>query len=291
MDDAPAERDSSAKHDDEATCQAKPVAQWAFERPMLDALARVEQNARITGEGFAKKEFSLLGAMLSKKDSAVSITMRLEAGTKYTFLAGGSAAAVDVDIIVRDSDGDEVAHDTLTDNYPLVSFSPTQTGQFRVQVVLAKVRSAGAFVMLATLTDKGWRVPSATFAQVFRDAVTSARLVSANAQKGGGRPLGPLPPGRWTFMGGVFEKGDSHDFSGLSLQKETTLLARGDTSAIDIDLVVRTSGGVVAAQDIETDPMPLVRLTPTAGNTYAITFRNDDSSGPSLMNAMMLERK
>ena len=63
----------------------------------------------------------------------------LYAGNEYKLLACGDGQAVDLDLVLHDSEGKELSRDKSDDREPLVTFKPTRTDTYYVALYGAKM--------------------------------------------------------------------------------------------------------------------------------------------------------
>jgi len=65
------------------------------------------------------------------------LTIDLRPGTSYAFMGVCDQDCHDIDLRLFDPDGDEVASDLRTDDWPIVVVAPSFSGTYRVRVVMA----------------------------------------------------------------------------------------------------------------------------------------------------------
>lgn len=82
-------------------------------------------------------------ASLSEGEYRVYV-LTLFAGTEYRFQACGDKSTVDLDIVLHDSTGGEVARDRGDSGEPEISFKPPRTDTYYIAVFNAKVGKPGA---------------------------------------------------------------------------------------------------------------------------------------------------
>ena len=104
----------------------------------------------------ADNSFSIGGGWLkqSKTKWVPLFTVKLEAGVDYRFLAAGDNDARDVDLDIRDPDGNTVAVDDKTDPEAVVNYSPTKTGIYTVRIRLYESQDNLPCVCLAIMMVK-----------------------------------------------------------------------------------------------------------------------------------------
>jgi hypothetical protein len=96
----------------------------------------------------------LAAAPLSVGETA-ALHLSLEANTRYTFVASGSRPATDVDLYLRDENGEVVAEDQEPDATPVLEFRTSVAGQYLLQLRLAGSERPEDFVSLAILCSSG----------------------------------------------------------------------------------------------------------------------------------------
>ncbi|MET0648842.1 MAG: hypothetical protein ABW208_19710, partial [Pyrinomonadaceae bacterium] len=67
-----------------------------------------------------------------------SFALSLNGGTEYRLVSACDNDCSDIDIVVYDENGNQVASDTSRDDKPVVSVTPRWTGQFRIKVTMYK---------------------------------------------------------------------------------------------------------------------------------------------------------
>ena len=70
-------------------------------------------------------------------DGIEDLTITLRPGTSYAFMGVCDEDCRDIDLRLYDPDGDEVAADVRTDDWPIVTVTPRFKGTYRVRVVMA----------------------------------------------------------------------------------------------------------------------------------------------------------
>lgn len=225
--------------------------------------------------GLAPDSSSLLGARLRARSSS-AMTVQLEALTDYVFLAKGPEG-VDLDIVLVDDDGDLVAADREDDEAPVVAFQPERSGPYTVQLINASSRSV--YAVMAMLSSDGLPLRLGYMRQSLAPLLADAhRAMEAGA--------GVDEEGGWSFMATLLSENETHRFSGLPTRGRPGLaLARGDSDARDIDLVVR-SGGRRLGEDIASDAIPRVSFRARRSVEVAVTGHRIDR--PSLVGIVLL---
>ena len=65
------------------------------------------------------------------------LTIKLQSGTSYALMGVCDQDCHDIDLRPYDPDGDEVTSDVRTDDWPIVSISPSYGGTYTLRVVMA----------------------------------------------------------------------------------------------------------------------------------------------------------
>ncbi len=101
-------------------------------------LGKLIARANKDGYSLYNNQFSVGGGWLRQgQNNWVSLyTITLEAGKSYRLMAAGDADARDVDLQVKDLDGNEKAVDADTKSEAVVDFSPRITQKYLVRVRL-----------------------------------------------------------------------------------------------------------------------------------------------------------
>lgn len=232
-------------------------------------------KAMMPNLGFTPDSSSLLGAKLRPQSSS-AMTITLNAGTGYVFLATGPGG-VDLDIILEDDDGDRVAADRARDEKPVVTYEPRRSGRYKVRLSNASGRAV--YAVMAMLSTDGVRIsPAYTrehLAPLLADA-HRAMLAGASVDDRGG----------WSFMATLLSEDETHRFNRLPTRgRSGVALARGDSDARDIDLVVRSEGRKLG-HDIAPDAIPRVRFSPQ--QTVDLHLKGHDIRRPSLVGLVLL---
>lgn len=115
----------------------------------------VDQENKM-GYALQNNSFSIGGGWLKKDQNAwvPLYTVQLTAGKEYAFLAAGDNDAKDVDLVIKDANGKEVAKDEKTDPEAVVVFRPKDSGRYTVSIRLYDSRNDYDCVCLAVVMVK-----------------------------------------------------------------------------------------------------------------------------------------
>ena len=225
-----------------------------------------------------------LGAYIAPGNNSF-LTTQLERGRQYVF-TGAVQEGCDLDIIIEDSDGDVVAKDTQSDNFPIVRFTPRYTGSYTIRLKLYAA-SASKFCSIVLLQKGGWSIPyenlGAACGTVLNRCRRVASLTSARFLQ---------EPGEWAVIGQVMREGETTAFSDMRLGTgRRVVVAGGDAKSRDLDLAAyRDSSSMIRlAADTQSDNNPTVELNTSRSNRYAVGIANARSNGPTVVMTAILD--
>ncbi len=213
------------------------------------------------------------------------ITTDLEGGRTYLF-GGAVAKENDLDIIVLDSAGSEVARDTKTDNIPIVEFTPSSTARYTIRLRLFSA-SGGRFCSMVLMQKGGWTLPVENLSRAGQIMLGRCRNVARQA------PTCFLQEaGEWAVIGRVLNKGDVAVYSDLRLGTgRRVVVAGGDSKTRDIDLGLFED--VTNGQALDTDTLPdddpVLDARTSSDKRYRLMLENADSSGATVVMTALLD--
>jgi hypothetical protein len=118
-------------------------------------LGKLVDKGNDDGYNLHNNSFSIGGGWLKKSKEWVAIyTVQLTAGKKYRFLASGDDGAIDVDLRVKNADGDVKAKDDLEDKNAVVNYTPKVSGRHTVEIRLYDSTKNRDSVVLSVVMSK-----------------------------------------------------------------------------------------------------------------------------------------
>ncbi|WP_296817688.1 hypothetical protein [Brevundimonas sp.] len=97
------------------------------------------------GQGFSRYgQADVVTALQAGSDYRWNVN--LEGGRTYRFFGACDNDCNDVDIIVEDANGREIASDVLTDDYPVVTIAPSASGRYTARILLVNCTVEPCFV-------------------------------------------------------------------------------------------------------------------------------------------------
>ncbi len=248
----------------------------------LDALnrrhARLRQRMRTRGYG----EELGLARHLVLEDRGVALPLDLEVGRCATFLALGGGTLRELDLILYDGEGAEIAADSVSGEGGLVHVCPqAESGVTRRPFYLVLDARAGAGAVLvgqfASELDQGEGFDG-LFEGVlephvpFRDVEAHLAQSRGALRARGFTPLGPA----------VLERVTEGSVVRVPVELEGgrcyVAVGRGD-GVRDIDLFLFDGAGVEVHRDLASNAEPSIELCPSAGARYTLELRAFEGAG------------
>ena len=213
------------------------------------------------------------------------LTTDLEGGRTYLF-GGAVGEGNDLDIIVLDSSGDEVARDTKTDNVPIVEFTPSYTGRYTIRLKLYSA-SGGRFCSMVLMQKGGWALPVENLSRAGQTMLNRCRNVARQV------PACFLEePGEWAVIGHVLDPQETATFSDMRFGSgRRVVVAGGDSKTRDLDLGLFEDGNGGAALDTDTlpDDEPILDARTSSSRRYRLMIENAKSSGATVVMTAILD--
>lgn len=137
-----------------ATAAAQGPVEY-MDQALENALAKMKAIQDIDRVGFTRNHFGLLGGLFEKGQSMTQ-EVTLSEGVQYVFIAGGDPDVIDMNIYLRDAADAVIAKDDLPDVNPIVVYTPSVTGRYRVELKLQDSQAnRDAFCVLLLLKRVG----------------------------------------------------------------------------------------------------------------------------------------
>lgn len=145
---------------------------------MLEPRYVAVHNA-MTAMGLSQSGSISEGSLAEGGESVV--TSMMTPGTCYTILALGSGSVADIDVVVRDASGNEVAHDATSDGQAAAQFCPSYGGEFTLAVRMT--RGSGSYVVSSW--SGGTAATSGAYYDPYSGAYTDPSLTAVVEPHGG----------------------------------------------------------------------------------------------------------
>ncbi|MEY3173686.1 MAG: hypothetical protein RLZZ436_1600 [Planctomycetota bacterium] len=213
------------------------------------------------------------------------ITTDLQGGRTYLF-GGAVGEGNDLDIIIVDSSGDEVARDTKTDNVPIVEFTPSFTAKYTIRLKLYSA-GGGRFCSMVLMQKGGWTLPMENLSRAGDVMLNRCRNVARQV------PACFLEEtGEWAVIGRVLNEREAAVFTDMRFGGgRRVVVAGGDVKTRDLDLGLFENGDGGAALDTDTlpDDEPILDARTSSGQRYRLMIENAKSDGPTVVMTAILD--
>lgn len=261
-------------------------SEWRPGKYMSQAVNRVMASVRRVTE---KTQFGLddgsscfIAGYLAT-DSQIGSSIPLKAGVQYAIIGGGDDDVTDLDLYLKDADGNIVARDVEKDSNPVVVFKPEEDGKFRVEMKLVSGKTKSSFCCYATLRDGGFDVPVSNLNSAYTRLMTLCGAVDKKI----GSAAFQDDDGEIALIGTILKEGETLTQSGVDMQKrQYVVCATADGQAQDIDLKLLDSGDDVVESDTADDATPI--LIYSKGGTMKLKITDVKSKGATLAMAAVL---
>lgn len=261
-------------------------SEWRPGKFMSQAINRVTGSVRKVTE---KTQFGLddgsscfIAGYLAV-DSEIGSGIPLKAGRTYAILGGGDDDVEDLDLYLKDSDGDIVARDVDKDANPVIVFKPEEDGRYRVVMKLASGKTKSSFCAYATLRDGGFDVPASNLNTAYTRLITLCTAIDKRI----GSAAFHDDDGEIALIGTILKEGETLTQSGIDLQDQRYVMcAATDGRASDLDLKLLDSDDDVVESDTANDATPI--LIYSKGGTMKLKITDAKSKGATLAMAAIL---
>ena len=185
---------------------------------------------------------------------AITLSLPLEAGEQYTFLASSTTERSVLDLRVYSPAGEVVASDTADDATPIVVFTCRATGDYQLQLYLRAADEPQLAVAVALLQRSGVVVPS----RDFRD-LTATFFASSEAVTGQAADLRWVTGERWCVFGLHLPDGLTLDLGGQLVASTGTYFAlTGPPNLDNIRLYLADAAGRIASSSGQGSAFPVL---------------------------------
>ena len=219
-----------------------------------------------------------MGAYLETGDD-IGWGARLEAGTEYVFIGGGDEDATDIDIKVLDDDGNVIVEDVLTDNNPVVKFTPKRSDVYNVRLKLYSCDASGSFCAMTIMEEYANSIPIDDLDEAVQSVISYGSYVNEQF---------PVKfhdlDNQWALFGAVIPSGDYETITNMDLGYEDHIfISAGDDGLNDADLFLMDETDTVLEKDVEPDAIPAVRFSTKGTTRYKLKIKNEDSDGKAVI--------
>jgi hypothetical protein len=262
-----------------ASAQDNWVPGKRFTESATRVLGGIQRITETTKYGYVDG-ICFLSAFLHKNQD-VKFTRDFEAGVKYAVVGGGDNGTKDLDVHVLDENGQEVVKDDLTDNNPIVQFTPRRSGRYTIKVVMYDAGENGGFGTIGILKQGGYEVPvrnqSTALANLVAEANSLDRRVKETVYFSSGG-------NQWAVFGSIIPSGADLTVNNLTPGAgQRVWVCGGDTTVEDVDTYLYDQDNKLLKKDEDDDARPFLSHRTQAGERYSVKIKNVRSRGPALI--------
>ena len=107
----------------------------------------------LSGHGYSADRAPVMGSL--NHGARESVLLNMTAGVHYAILGVCDNDCTDVDLRVNDPIGDLVGEDLATDDHPVVEFIASNTGEYRVTIMMATCNTNPCYYGVQVFTTSG----------------------------------------------------------------------------------------------------------------------------------------
>lgn len=250
-----------------------------FEESSKRVLKTIQNITESTRYGYVDG-ICFLSAFLQKGQD-VKFTRDFEAGVKYAVVGGGDTGTKDLDLYILDENGNEVVKDSLTDNYPVVEFTPRRSGRYTIRMLMYDSGSNGGFGSVGILKVGGFEVPVRNQETALLNLIGQANSVDRQVKE---QVYFSSGNNQWAVFGSIIPSGSDLTVNNLTPGGGRRVwVTGGDTTVEDVDLFLYDGNNKLLVKDEDDDARPLLDYRTKEGQRYAVRIKNVRSRGASLV--------
>ena len=247
--------------------------------PWSGQVARLlEQAARIaTQNGMRRTHEPYIGSL--RTGANTSHTLQLNGGTSYQIIGVCDNDCSDFDLRLFDQRGRMVTEDMLTDDTPVLSVTPPNTGTYTVRVIMTACSSQpcryglgvyggggrGRGIYGNNNNDGGRRGNDNDNGDQWTQQVANLLNQAASTATRNGMRRTHEP-----FIGSLRTGASENHTIQLNAGTSYSLIGVCDNDCSDLDMRVYDSNGRLVGEDVLTDDTPVVNVTPRRSGTYTV---------------------
>jgi hypothetical protein len=240
-------------------------AQDRWQQVVRDQLRQVGQATEQRGYSMTSEVFQ--GSL--DDDESENFSVNLERGKDYVLWGVCDQDCTDVDLVIYDSDGDEVDSDLETDDKPLLHVVPSRDGRYRVKVTMVSCSAEPCRYGVGLWSKAAGSGNSASSNSGGEDrwqANVREQLEAAGrttTERG-------FTMSHEIFMGSLNDDASESLNIPLDAGTQYVLVGKCDEDCTDIDLTIYDGDGKKIDEDVEDDATPVLQLTPRVNARYRV---------------------
>ncbi len=210
---------------------------------------------------------------------SLALEVTLEANVNYAFLASAESGAYDVDLLLRDGNGQLVAQDTELDGTPILEFRPAQGGTYQLQVHAVSGPDPRSHLGLSLLRSGGLPVLERDF-RTLSDVFFAS--VAGISKSSGAAWL--QVSGQWCLFGYLLDEGRGETLRRIRPGPgKGYFVASGGNNFRDIDLYLADEEQRIVLVDTAPNAFPLLEYVFPANAPYELRVEVERSRNPGLL--------
>lgn len=230
-------------------------------------------DQQLGGQGFTRVGRPA-GIVLNGREPR-DFQLSLQQGQCYVFASLGGQGAVDTDLVLHDHGGEQLAADARRDRDAIVQYCAPTTGRYALSVRMYEGQGplfTVGYVQNAGQVQQAEPVIAST-STAHASLQENFALLDADMRARGYESYGNQTTGQLALAG-------TRNFE-IQLEggRCYAILAVGDASVRDLDLVLLGPGGQEVDRDIAQDPRPTVRVCPESTGNFYMQVRMTDGQG------------
>ncbi len=231
-----------------------------------------------------REGITFLAAFLDKGEEIV-YSVSLKQGQEYVFIGGGDDDVSDCNLYLR-QDGMTYKKDVEDDNTPVISFTPQESGEYKIVYELAEGKANQSFVsMVIMVKNAGYDVSADDLDEAINGILKYGELVDQNF----GVKIHDYD-NQWGLFGALLRPGTKVSVNSLDLgDADHYFVAAGPSRLQDADLqLIDQESGEVLQEDRADDPSPAIGFSTQTGKLCKLSIANVKSNGPSVIITLLL---
>jgi len=230
-------------------------------------------DQQLGGQGFTRVGRPA-GIVLNGREPR-DFQLSLQQGQCYAFASLGGQGAVDTDLVLHDHGGEQLAADSRRDRDAIVQYCAPTTGRYALSVRMYEGQGplfTVGYVQNAGQVQQAEPVIAST-STAHASLQENFALLDADMRARGYESYGNQTTGQLALAG-------TRNFE-IQLEggRCYAILAVGDASVRDLDLVLLGPNGEEVDRDIAQDPRPTVRVCPESTGNFYMQVRMTDGQG------------
>jgi hypothetical protein len=227
-------------------------AQAQFERQVRAQLDKVGQNLATQGYELTTQIYT--GTL--DQNGREQVSVRLRAGVRYALVGVCDSDCDDLDLVLMDTRGRELASDVEQDDVPVVEVQPDRDGEYAAYAVMASCKANPCHYGLGLF---------ATSVDPFERQVREQLMAAATRLRADGYELT-----HHIHTGELAQAQEEDTTAELDRGRTYVVLGVCDADCTDLDLRLLDASRKEIDRDVEVDDNPAVAVAPLRSESYTV---------------------